>query len=148
MRIQHDVVISRPVEDVWAFMEDLRNYPRWQSGLVAVQPLSDGPIDVGARIAIVHQFLGRRVDLVLEVTRFERPRIFAARVVSGPIQCQGIWRYEAKDGGTRISGLIECETEGFFKQADQLVARVAKRQIDADCATLKDLLEACLGSAA
>jgi len=148
MRIKHEVVIDRPLEEVWAFMEDMRNYSRWLSGLVTVQRLNDGPMGVGARIAVVQQFLGRRVDVMLEVTRFERPRLFSARVVSGPIRCDGTWRYESVAGGTRISGTIDCDTEGFFKHADRLVARVAKRQIDADCATLKDLLESSLGSAA
>jgi uncharacterized membrane protein len=137
------VVIDRPVDEVWAFMEDFRNYRRWQSGLVAMQQINAGPMGIGARIAVVHQFLGRRLDLILEVTGYEPGRAFAATVTAGPVRFRGTWRYELLDGArTHISGLIEGETEGFFKLAEPLVAHAAKRQIDADCATLKELVEA------
>ena len=150
MRLQHDVVIARPVTEVWRFMEDLRNYPRWQSGLVAMQQISDGAMGVGSRIGVVHQLLGRRLDLILEVTAFDPGRAFAARVASGPVRFRGTWRYEPVDGGsgTRISGVIEGETGGFFRIAEPLVARAARRHIDADCGTLKELIEARVGGAA
>jgi len=150
MRLQHDVVIARPVAEVWRFMEDLRNYPRWQSGLVAMQQISDGAMGVGSRIGVVHQLLGRRLDLILEVTAFDPGRAFAARVASGPVRFRGTWRYEPVDGGsgTRISGVIEGETGGFFRIAEPLVARAARRHIDADCGTLKELIEARVGGAA
>jgi uncharacterized membrane protein len=143
LRIQHELVIARPVAEVWAFMEDLHNYPRWQSGLVAMQQISDGPMGTGARIAVVHQFLGRRLDLIFEVTAYEPGRTFAARVTAGPVRFTGTWRYEPVEGTqTRISGIIEGETDGFFRVSEPLVARAAKRQIDADCTTLKELIEA------
>jgi uncharacterized membrane protein len=148
MRIQHEVVIGRPVEEVWAFMEDFHNYRRWQSGLVAMEQINAGPMGAGARIAVVHQFLGRRLGLIVEVTLCEPGRAFAAQVTAGPVHFRGTWRYEAVDGmQTRISGMIEGDSEGFFKLAEPLVARAAKRQIDADCATLKELVEA-IGAAA
>jgi hypothetical protein len=143
MRIQHEVVIGRPLEDVWAFMEDFHIFRRWQSGLVAMQQISAGQMGAGARLALVHQFLGRRLDLIVEVTAYEPGRVFAAKVTAGPVRFRGTWRYELLDGTrTHISGLIEGETEGFFKLAESLVAHAAKRQIDADCATLKELVEA------
>ena len=141
MHIQHEVIVNCPVEEVWSFMEDLRNYPKWQSGLVAMQQISDGPMGTGARIAAVHQFLGRRLDLVVEVTGYDPGKLFAAQVVSGPVRFRGNWRYAPVDGGTRISGVIEGDTGGFFKLAEPLVSRAARRQIDAYCATLKDLIE-------
>jgi hypothetical protein len=45
-------------------------------------------------------------------------------------------------GGTRIDSTFEVEPGGFFKLADPLVTRMAKRQFESDLANLKDLMEA------
>jgi hypothetical protein len=41
-----------------------------------------------------------------------------------------------------VEDLLEAEVGGFFKLAEPLVGRAARRQTETDMATLKDLLEA------
>jgi uncharacterized membrane protein len=43
LRIQQSVVIEGPVEDVWAFMEDLDNYPLFMPGLADMRQTTPGP---------------------------------------------------------------------------------------------------------
>ena len=51
--------------------------------------------------------------------------------------------YRRTDGGsTRFTQNFEAEVGGFFRLAEPLVGRAIRRQIEADMATLKDLLEA------
>ena len=45
------------------------------------------------------------------------------------------------EGGTRVTEAVEAEIGGFFKLAEPLVVRMAKRQVAADYGNLKDLLE-------
>jgi hypothetical protein len=45
------------------------------------------------------------------------------------------------EGGTKVTFRGEGDSGGFFKLADPLVSRMAKRQLEADAANLKDLLE-------
>ena len=53
-----------------------------------------------------------------------------------------LYLFEPADGGTRFTQTFEAEIGGFFKLAEPLVGRAIRRQMDADMATLKDLLEA------
>ena len=41
------VLIARPIEDVFAFLSDLENVPKWNYGIVETRKISEGPIGVG-----------------------------------------------------------------------------------------------------
>jgi uncharacterized protein YndB with AHSA1/START domain len=55
MRIEREVVVSRPREDVFAFMSDPRNDPRWCAKVLSVtQVHGDGP-GPGSRHEVWHR---------------------------------------------------------------------------------------------
>lgn len=142
VRIDHSLILDRPVDDVWEYMDDLENYPMWAAGLSEVRQLTPGPKGVGTRIAWVYQFLGHRFETTLEVTAFEPNRKFAGHMSAGPLQLQATWHYESIGDKTMLTTLIEGETGGLFKLTDPLVTRAMERQMVASYGTLKDLLEA------
>ena len=41
------VLIARLIEDVFAFLSDLENVPKWNYGIVETRKISEGPIGVG-----------------------------------------------------------------------------------------------------
>jgi hypothetical protein len=47
-----------------------------------------------------------------------------------------------RNGSTRFTQTFEAEVGGFFRLAEPVVGRAIRRQMEADMATLKDLLEA------
>ena len=56
------IEIGRPAADVFAFVSDQTNAPRWQSGLDEVHRLTPGPIGVGSEHSFVRRFAGRRIE--------------------------------------------------------------------------------------
>jgi len=50
--------------------------------------------------------------------------------------------FEPVEGGTRVTMISEGETGGFFGLADSIVVRMGQRDVGADLAKLKDILEA------
>jgi hypothetical protein len=54
--------VGRPAGDVFAFVSDQLNAPRWQRGLHEVRRTTDGPIRVGSEHVFVRRFAGRRID--------------------------------------------------------------------------------------
>ena len=50
--------------------------------------------------------------------------------------------FETDEGGTRLSIAGEAQLGGFFRIAEPIVVRMARRQMETDMANLKDLLEA------
>ncbi len=143
IREEHTVVIERPVEEVFAFTTDPNNDTLWQSTSLETEQASEGPVGVGTTFRNTSKFLGRRIESTYEVTENDPPHRQCMRITSGPIPGSGCYALEpTEDGSTRFTQTFEAEAGGFFRLAEPLVGRAIRRQIEADMATLKDLLEA------
>jgi len=55
-------VIERPVEEVFAVVQDVTKTPLREPGLLEVRRTSEGPLGVGARMIYVGTFLGQRYE--------------------------------------------------------------------------------------
>jgi uncharacterized protein YndB with AHSA1/START domain len=138
---EYAVEIDRPVEEVWAFVADAANNPVWQIPIVEV-PRGTGELRVGSRITEVAQFLGRRFELGLVVTEFQPPYRSVVRAEPGPVRLSGTYRLEALPTGTRFTLAGDFEGHGFFRLAEPVFARIARRTVVTSADTLKDVLEA------
>lgn len=141
IKINASVVIHRPVEDVFAYANDISHWAEWNPGLTEVSA-PEGPIQAGARIREVFRFLGRRIESSFEVVDYEPNRRVTYRTVAGPIPMAGTQTYEPVDGGTKLTISGEGEAGGFFKLAERVVAQMTRRQFQTGLDNLKDLLEA------
>ena len=142
LKVESTTVINRPVEEVFALLSNLENYPKWSSAFLEVQKTSEGPIGVGTTWRAVQKAFGQRLESEVEVTEYEPNRKYAQVTKSGPIPVEVLVTFEPIEGGTRVSSALEAEVGGFFKLAEPLVKSMAKRSIETDNANLKDLMEA------
>lgn len=139
--LEISTVINRPVEEVFAFVSNPENSPKWSSLSREVTITSAGPIGVGTTYRSVVAFLGRRIEGETEITEYEPNRRFAEQSKSGPFPIENRTTFERVDGGTRVNFTTVAEPGGFFKLAEPLLVSMIKRQFEADFANLKDLLE-------
>jgi len=141
LKVESTTVINRPVEEVFALLSNLENYPKWSSAFLEVQKTSEGPIGVGTTWRAVQKAFGQRLESEVEVTEYEPNRMWTQKGRSPfPVQVQAT--FEGVDGGTRVNLRLEGEPGGFFRLAEPLLASMAKRNIEGDLANLKDLMEA------
>lgn len=72
LRIGAEVMIDRPVEDVFRFVaaEHCENHPRWDTAVIRIDSRSSGPLRLGSRMEIVRRTLGREESRVFEVTEW------------------------------------------------------------------------------
>ena len=142
MRFEFEVEIERPVEEVFAYVTDVGNLPEWQSATSDAAWITDDGPRAGARIRQTTTFLGRTMELELEVTSYEPGRRFDLRTVRGPLPFTVHHSFAPADGGTRIHFVGEGRVGGVFRLASGVVAKQAERESRADFARLKALLEA------
>jgi uncharacterized protein YndB with AHSA1/START domain len=141
-QLELSVVINRPVEEVFAFISNPENYPKWSSVSREVKITSAGPIGVGSTYRSVVTFLGRRIEGDIEFTEYEPNRSYTQKTISGPIPIESRMTFERVEGGTRVTNHQVAELGGFFKMAEPLLVSMVKRQFETDTANLKDLMEA------
>ena len=140
--VQSSVFIERPVQEVFEFVVDQPNGPRWQSGVKRAEWTTKGPTGKGSAWRSYIRFLGRDVESTLEYTDWDPPNQFVLNAVDGPVPIEGIGKFEARDGGTIYTFIATVESNGFFKLAEPLVRRQLDKQHQEDLSTLKTLLEA------
>jgi uncharacterized protein YndB with AHSA1/START domain len=139
--VSASVVITRPIEEVFAFVADQTNAPRWQDGLVEVRRVTDGPIGVGTRHTAVRAFIGRRLELTNEYVRFVPNQEVAFAGASGPLVFEASYTTEATPEGTQLTSTIRMRPGGLFRIAEPLIAADLRRDVRANLAALKALLE-------
>ena len=137
MTYEHELEIERPPEDVYAFLSEPENLPRWQSEVLEVRRETD------TRFREVRTFVGRRIESTLEVTAAEPGREFSMRSASGPVRFSVRHLLEpAGEGRTRLRVVGETEgAGGLFKLGGRLLRRAAERRFHEDFARLKAILE-------
>ena len=68
--IEGETVIERSVEDVFDFVADERNEPRYNPRMLSAEKLSPGPIGVGSQFRAEFASFGRPVATT-ELTEYE-----------------------------------------------------------------------------
>jgi hypothetical protein len=134
-------VITRPREDVAAYVIDHRNDPIWIGGISESELLGTGPIAEGSRVRRVASFLGKRIEYVNEVVRLEPGRLLDMRSVKSPFPMRVTYAFADGAGGTETSVRVQGEPSGVYRIGGPMMRRAVQRSIDRDVATLKRVLE-------
>jgi uncharacterized protein YndB with AHSA1/START domain len=141
-RIEINLVINRPVEEVFVFISNAENLPRWRATNLETRKTSEGPLAVGSTFKGRFTFLGRQFDGNLRTTEYEPNTLYTSKMTDGPFPLETRYVLQPIDSGTRLIFSMEGESGGFFKLAEPLVVNLAKRTYEADLHNLKEMLEA------
>jgi carbon monoxide dehydrogenase subunit G len=137
VKYEHELEIGRAPEDVYAFLADPENLPKWQHEVLEVRRESE------TRFTEVRTFIGRRVESTIEVTVAEPGRELALRTAAGPVRFSIRHLLEPSgEGKTRLRVMGESEgAGGLFKIGGRLLRRAVERRAREDFERLKQLLE-------
>ena len=134
--------IARPPDEVFAFVADAANNPKWRKNVVRTVWLDDGPMRVGRRGRQTARLLGREWTVDAVVAEWDPPRAVAFRAVQGPVSIRSWVRVEAAGTGSLVTGGADG---GFTGPIGGFLTRLAVprmvRQAEADLQTLRGLLE-------
>jgi len=142
IRVASSVLIGRPADIVFAYVADQTNAPRWQRGLLEVRRTTEGPIGVGTRHTGARMFMGRRLELSNEYTRYEPDRLVEFSISGSMPGHSGYLVESTSPGRTRLSVSMEMRAPGPLRLAEPLIAATLRRDVEANLGTLKGLLEA------
>ena len=85
----YETHLSKSPEEVYAFLVDLPETPRWRFHLGSVSWIDDGETSVGRRFSVELSFATwRKKTLQGEVTVYEPPVRFSYRITDGPLKAE------------------------------------------------------------
>jgi uncharacterized protein YndB with AHSA1/START domain len=137
-----DVRINRPIGDVFSYVSDPLNFPRWNSAVQAVRKTSAGANGTGSTYVMERELPTGRAINELEVVASERPSDFAIRATTGPTPFVYRYRFATDNDETVMQLDAEIELHGATALLPQLARRAVKKGVDDNFATLKEILEA------
>jgi uncharacterized membrane protein len=136
---ENSVVIDKPRSEVFAFVADHENDPKWRPGVADIKRAS-GEGQGAVYTQGMKGPMGRRIDADFEVTAYQPDTLLAFRTLAGPVRPEGSFRFEDADGGTRITFSLNASLGGAKKLMTPMVAKSMRSEVAA-LDNLKRLLE-------
>ncbi len=143
LKLQGSVIISRPIDDVWAYIGDITNAREWQPYLVACKQTPADRTGIGTRQWYVFQYLGRRLENQYVITAYEPLKRFEFMSLDGSaIPARGENRFEEVQGGTKLTMFVVPQIGSFFRLVPTLLLGwLYKRTLKSTLRNVKTVLE-------
>lgn len=137
--------ISRPQDEVFAYVTDPNTFVEWQAGVVGGRMEGGVSAVIGSKCVTTRRIGGAERESTSEVTKLEPPTSWAVHGIDGPIRAIVNVTVEPLDGSSQSRLTIEVDFEGHGIGAllvPLLVRRQARTEMPANCRRLKDRIEA------
>ena len=143
-RFEGTAHIDRPVEEVFAFLADGENDPKFSPRVLEIAKTTDGPPGVGTVYSSTVKDAGMKTKREFKLTEFDPPTRIRWTEVSKNLVTAPEGGYDlAPDGeGTRLTFHNELEGHGVGKLLVGLAVRAAQKDADAFAARIKQAVEA------
>jgi len=141
-RVEGEIVICRPADEVFDFVADERNEPRYNPRIVRVEQVPIGPIGVGTHFLVEAKTLGRTAKMMTDVTGYERPRRLASSIRSSIMAVDGTLTFVPVSGGTRMRWSWDFRLRSVAAPLTPMLALLGRRQERRNWSGLKRFLEA------
>jgi uncharacterized protein YndB with AHSA1/START domain len=142
-----EIEIRRSRAEVAAYASDPDNATRWYRNIETVEWKTPRPVAVGAKLAFVARFLGRRLAYTYEVREIVPGERFVMSTAEGPFPMQTTYTWEdAPDGGTRMTLRNQGAPTGFSKLAAPFMAMAMRHANGKDLREIKRILEGPRGA--
>jgi uncharacterized protein YndB with AHSA1/START domain len=143
IRIESSTQIDAPRERVFAFITDLDNLPKWQTGVIESKLKSEGPVRVGFEFEETAKVGPWRLRNVCRVTDLKPGQRFAFEAKSsGPLDYDGCFDLQPVAGGTRLTVSGTARLKGLWRLLQPLLAGDLRRETRTELESLRRLIEA------
>jgi uncharacterized protein YndB with AHSA1/START domain len=131
-RFEATTTVDRPIEEVFAFLADGENDPKFSPRVLEIRKTTDGPPGVGTIYASTVKDAGMKTKREFKLTEFEPPRRIrwsevSKNIVTAP---EGGYDLEPDGAGTRVKIHNVLEGHGFGKLIAPLALRSARKGAD------------------
>ena len=131
--------IARPIDEVFDYVVDARNEPKWLPGAKDVEKTTPGDVGLGTRFDGTYARAGK---VTLELVEYEPPHRFTFRARAQVVHFDDAVELSERDGKTHVEARMLAEPQVVMRFAPFLMAPTLKRSFAANWDRLRDALEA------
>jgi uncharacterized protein YndB with AHSA1/START domain len=137
---ENQVSINRSVSDVFNFLLDGANNPRWRPGVLDIQHDASTPAGLGAVYKQGMKGSGGRIDGDYKITSLVPNQRIEFHVIVGPARPTGTYTLEPAGSGTQVSFVLDFQPKGLARLMDGMIAKTMQSEVG-NLANLKSVLE-------
>jgi len=141
-KMEASVIIERPVEEVWKFVSDWSNAPKWMPTALEVKQTSAGPLGVGTTLQSrwSGQFLVHSASRVTECEPGRKITLYntSPQWMRGSTQSLSL---ENIGGKTKLNSIYEIKINGFYRLIGPLLLGRLRKGNEVSVSNVKRILE-------
>ena len=123
INVEVSTVINRPVADVFAFVANFENHPKWETDFQEVKQLTSTSGGVGTTYQCLLKFPGQTATSKFEINEYVvNQKIPYEGEAAGPAKPRVSFLFESVAGGTKVTSLPQPEFRGLFKLLGPMMA--------------------------
>ncbi|MGH2812780.1 MAG: SRPBCC family protein [Actinomycetota bacterium] len=133
--------IARPPSEVFGFVSDIRNEPRWHTDILEARLIEGASVAKGSKFGVKFKpFMGQS-EGTITIVEYDSPRRIVFRGRMGKMEPTVIHTVEPDHGGSRFTRRLELEPRGLLRLMAPLMGGMFRKQNAGFVATLKRVLE-------
>ena len=138
------IFINRSQQDVFDFISDPANLPKWDSDFESAEWISSNTPGIGSTYRASGKRLGSEKDGFFEIVQWDRSNRYGYKVKERMFlfeHAETIFTLKPKDNGTEVTYEAQFEIVGILKFAEGFAARMGKKRVESNLNAAKRLLE-------
>lgn len=141
-RIEESIEIKCPVDNVFAYITEARNWPKWQSMLPEAEQTSQGKVGVGSTFKGVVRLMGLSMKWTAKGTEYEPNKYWGKTITSGSIVNRERLICDVIGTGTKFTIVYDMNVGGLMKLFSPMIVRAMRKETTKSVGNLKTVLEA------
>jgi carbon monoxide dehydrogenase subunit G len=140
MRFSNTITIKRSPSEVFGYLTDFENLPRWNYAITEARKITPGPVGVGSKYLQVRT-VPRRSEETFEVIEFATDSRVTVRGAFGPFSGQASYVLEPTNDGTRLINAMDLQPGGVLGLVAPLATSRVRTAVAKNLDILKEILE-------
>jgi uncharacterized protein YndB with AHSA1/START domain len=147
IQVEASTQIARRPADVFDFLTEVENLPRWQAGVTEAKPLTPGAMRIGSQFSQKTRVGPWNLDTIGTVSELKTNERIAFQLKStGPLNCEVNFDLQPAAGGTRLTLRGVAQLKGLWRLLRPLLANELQKETTTEVALMKQLLETSIPS--
>jgi uncharacterized membrane protein len=141
--LRNEVQIHRPVSEVFDFVANVENVPKWQPAVLETKRLTPGPTRVGTQFSEVAKLMGRRVEGVCEITELAPDQRFSfTGMPNAPFSYETVYAFEARGTHTQLKIVGTFRFKGAWRFFEPLIGLLIRLESAEELKAMRRAIEA------
>ena len=141
-KIEHTVIINKPVDPVFDYASNFDNLPQWETNILESVKTSSKSKGVGTTYKGVIKAMGMKMDWTSKVTDFEENTRVDQTITSGSTNIHEKLLFdETDDGNTEFNLIQDYKCGGLLRLISPILLISMKQQMKKNLASLKTIME-------